>query len=214
MRNRGQVLTVLSAVVYMAAGMQVTEAAEAGKVLVHLEDDSQFQVLYSRAKSTATGMVVFGLIGYGIEESSRSSDDKEREQQILPYISDSTCRSGFLDSMRSRFEEKNFFMILDEERDEDTGDVDYSLFIKIHSCGFKLTNSTSELLSSFYAVTYRVVAGDAELIEKSDVLLTGRMTAGWAEILANGDLAAEEFFAIRDKAGRRIANQLIYFKGM
>lgn len=197
------------AALYLAAGT-ASLAAEPGPVFVTVEGDGNFEVLYSRAKSTATGMVIFGLIGYGVEESSRNEEDNKREGEILQYIPDHDCREAFVAALAERLEEKGFTVAL-AGRDEPPADASfYELRVKVHACGFKLTNSTSELLSTFHAVTYSVLVGKDEFMEKSDVLMTGKMSAPWPKILANAELAAEEFKAIREKSGRRVANQLIY----
>lgn len=199
------------AVLSLQAG-SASLAAEPGPVFITVEGDGNFEVLYSRAKSTATGMVIFGLIGYGVEESSRNEDDRKREDEILPYLPDHDCRDAFVAALSERLEEKGFTVAIAGRDEPPAGASFYDLHVKVHACGFKLTNSTSELLSAFHAVTYRVLVGKDEIIKKSDVLMTGKLTATWPNILANAEFAAEEFKVIREKAGRRIANQLIYHK--
>lgn len=207
---RRSIVSVLVALLLQAGSGAI--AAEPGPVLVTVEGKGKFEVLLSRAKSTATGMVIFGLIGYGVEESSRNEDDQKRESEILPYIPDHDCREAFVTSLVERLEEKGFKVAI-AGRDEPPADGPYyDLHVNVHACGFKLTNSTSDLLSAFHAVTYRVLVGKDEIIEKSDVLMTGKLTATWPKILANAEFAAEEFKVIREKSGRRIANQLVYHK--
>lgn len=188
-------------------------AAEPGPVLLTVEGNGDFEVLDKRVQSTGEGPVISGLVGSGDQESSHNQEDRKRKEEIRPFIPDGNCRDAFVSALAERLEEKGFEVVIVGGDAAPVEGAYYDLQVEIRSCGFMLTNSTSALLSAFHAATYSVRTGNDEMIRKTDILITGRMTAKWPDILANAQLAAEEFSGVREKSGRRIANQLIYHDG-
>jgi hypothetical protein len=185
----------------------------AQRILVKIENNGEFKVLHSRAKSTATGALFFGLIGAGIEEGSRAGDDHEREAAVLVHIPDSSCRTGFDQALTDRLTNKGYSVEIVGPDEKPSGNFDIVMRLKIHACGYKLNNSTSEEISAFYAVSYLINPATANHAGKmSDILMSGVYSGTWPELLAMPDLAAREFDQIRIKAGRRLANMLIYPK--
>lgn len=55
-------------------------------IIVKKEED--FSVRLSREKTTATGAVLFGLIGAAVEAGARSSADIQREEKFKPLVGD------------------------------------------------------------------------------------------------------------------------------
>lgn len=187
-------------------------AGESGlTVHVIIEDDGEFEVLHSRAKTTVTGVVIFGLIGYGIEESSRVSEDNEREEQVLAYLPTSDCRTGFDEALLAKLGEKGYDATIAASDNKVDGSFDRTIRLKIRACGFKLANSSSDQVSSFYAASYAIdKAGEKPSRGMTDVLITGTFRSDWPSIVAEPEIAAAEFEAVRVRAGTRIANRLIY----
>lgn len=180
-------------------------------VHVIIEDDGDFEVLHARAKTTVTGVVIFGLIGYGIEEGSRVSEDNEREEQVLAYLPTSDCRTGFDEALLTKLGDKGYEATLATSTSEVEGSFDRTIRLKIRACGFKLANSSSDEVSAFYAVSYAIdKAGEKPSRGMTDVLITGTFRSDWPGIIAEPEIAAAEFEAVRINAGRRIANRLIY----
>lgn len=188
-----------------------TQAADdRGLVRVVIESDGEFEVLHARAKSTATGVVLFGLIGYGIEESSRAGEDNEREQQALAFLPSSDCRSGFTEALLARLAERDYTTSMATD-DAAADNVDRKIRLKIRACGFKLANSTSDDVSAFFAASYAIdKAGEKPSRDMTDMLITGTVRSDWSNFVADPALATKEFESVRVRAGRRIANRVIY----
>ena len=125
-------------------------------MLVVIEGDGKFEVLHSRAKSTATGAVFLGLTGYGIEESGRVGEDNKREEQVLAFLPDDDCSSSFETALLTRLEEKDYSATVVASEKDASGSFDRTIRLKIRACGFKLSNSTSGEVTAFYAASYAV----------------------------------------------------------
>lgn len=190
----------------------VTHAEHApGSVLVAIETDGEFEVLHSRAKTTGTGVVLFGLIGYGIEESSRVGDDNQREAQVLAFLPTDDCRTGFEDALVAKLEEKGYAATVVASHKYAAGSFDQTIRLKIRACGFKLANSSSDEVSAFYAASYAIdKAGQKPAREMTDMLITGAFRSDWSGFVAEPEIARTEFESVRVRAGQRIANRLIY----
>ena len=197
----------------LLAGLSAVGLADdsAKRVLVVIVDDGEFEVLHSRAKTTLTGVVFFGLIGYGVEESSRVGEDNDREEQVLAYLPTSDCRTGFDEALVTKLADKGYDATIVATDKEAEGSFDRTIRLKIRACGFKLANSTSDDVSAFYAASYAIdKAGEKPTRGLTDMLVTGTFRADWPGIVAEPETAAAEFESIRTRAGRRIANRLIY----
>ena len=105
-----------------------------GKVILYIEDEGKFEVLHSRAKSTATGAVLFGLIGAGIEESSRSGKDKEKEEAILVHIPDDACHNTLVDGMTERLGEKDYVLSVVTGKPPSNAGAEFVVRLKIDAC--------------------------------------------------------------------------------
>lgn len=187
--------------------------ADDGKlVLIYIEKEGLFEVLHSRAKTTSTGAVFFGLIGYTIEEGARNGKDTKRENEILAHIADAACRTEFEQALIDRLADKGYVADIAERWSDDNDGYDFSMRIRIHACGFKLVNSTSDELSAFYAARYSITPAGQKKNKMSDMLITGTTRGSWPNLLSEPDVAVTAFESVRIKAGRRLANRLIYRK--
>ena len=204
----------LLVVLLLAAGGARADDAEVHRnVVVFLEDPGKFEVLYSRAESSATGAVLFGLIGYGVEESTRNSNDTKREEAIEPALGDITCDQFVVDALTSRLEEKGYAVEVREEKAPRSASDGYVIRVDIVACGFRMINTTSDEVSSFFAANYEVLKpGQVRSKKMEEMIVTGSEKASWETYLNNRDMADSEFDAALIKGGRRIANKLIYSK--
>ena len=93
-------LPTSAALLLLLIGVAQADEANTGKhVRLHIENPGKFEVLHSRAESTSTGAVLFGIIGAGIEESSRTSKDEVREDAILVHIPDDACHNHLVEEL-------------------------------------------------------------------------------------------------------------------
>lgn len=187
-------------------------ASTGGRVLIDIDGTASFDVLHSRAMSTATGAALFGLIGAGIEEGSRKSSDENLEAELEPHLTDLDCRTAFVGGLVSRLEEKGFETVVAESGTRRRDAYDYVIRIKLRNCGFKMTNTQNREMAAFYYAQYGIEKGDEKASKLGDLLMTGRTLGSWTEMMSDTERCESEFVKVRQKAGRRIANKLIYRK--
>lgn len=205
----------LSALFVILSCPIVTASAADGpkRAVLFVEDTGTFEVLYSRAESSATGAAFFGLIGYGIEESARNSNDSEREEHILQYIDDSGCDTVTVEALRGRLLEKGFEVEVRHEKAGGAPGDAYAIRVDMAACGFKMIDTTRDETSAFFAAEYEVLRpGQKRGKKKDEMIVTGDEKVPWGRFESDGELASTEFEAVRIKAGRRLANKLIYLK--
>ena len=76
------------------------------KIAIEIEGKAEFDVIYRRALSNATGAVLGGLIGAGIQAGIESSEDAEKREAIYPYVAEQAWRDVFIKSMTDALAEK------------------------------------------------------------------------------------------------------------
>jgi len=180
-------------------------------VELQVSAEGKFEVLHSRAKSTATGAALFGLIGAGIEEGNRAGKDKKREEEIIPLLEDTTCSPVLINAMAERLSEKGFKLHAPDAGIQAVGEIQNILHLKIVACGFKMVDSGTEDMAAFVAAKYYVIEPKQKKPKKmSPLLIFGKTRSIWEAILSNPESANAEFAAVKVKAGRRLANKIIY----
>lgn len=207
-------LPTSAALLLLLIGVAQAEEASTGKhVLLHIEDPGKFEVLHSRAESTSTGAVFFGLIGAGIEESSRTSKDEKREEAILVHIPDDACHNHLVEEFTARLDAKGITTEVIQEKPGKTAGDAYVIRLKIDACGFRMVDSTNEEMAAYVVAQYRIYKPQEKITGKLEELtMIGRDHRQWELFLADFDAAVEEFRAVKRKAGARLANKVIYLK--
>jgi len=172
---------------------------------LHVEKTGKFQVLVSRVETSGTSTVLFGLIGAAVTSSVENNKDTARENELLPLIGDPSCEKVFRTSLANRLAEKGHTLAGEAQ---DSGP---QIHLKIEACGFRIVDRETGEIAAFFAADYRLY--DEPVSKARDLerlLLTGRNRYAWADLLDNPETVADEFRSIQSKAGRRIANKLIY----
>jgi len=165
-------------------------------------DDGEFDIIYHRAGTNSSGAILFGLIGAAIQEGTKSSQDEEKQQQILPLITSSSCSAQFDVSLKNKLMKKHVFS---EEKSIP------NLTVKIDKCGFKVVDSTTMLMSSFVLAKFTYNGLSKETYEET-IYITGKKKYSYDELIKNISTSNEEFEKVKKKAGQRIANKIIYKK--
>jgi hypothetical protein len=205
--------TIAASLLLLVGAAQADEAGAGKHVRLYIEDPGKFEVLHSRAESTSTGAVFFGLIGAGIEESSRHSKDEKREEAILVHIPDDACHNHLVEEFTARLEEKGIGTEVIEEKPGKTAGDAYVVRLKIDACGFRMVDSTNEEMAAYVVAQYRIYKPGEKISGKLEELtLIGRDHRSWESFVAEYDAAVEEFRAVKKKTGARLANKIIYLK--
>lgn len=204
----------LAASLLLLTGLAQPDDSGTGKhVQLHIESPGKFEVLHSRAESTSTGAVLFGIIGAGIEESSRTSKDEKREDAILVHIPDDACHNHLVEEFTARLDAKGITTEVIEEKPGKTAGDAYVIRLKIDACGFRMVDTTSEEMAAYVVAQYRIYKPQEKITGKLEELtMIGRDHRVWEAFLADYDAAVAEFRAVKRKAGARLANKVIYLE--
>ncbi len=180
-------------------------------VSLEIEAVGKFEIIHSRAESTATGAVLFGLIGAGISESNRAGKDKRRKEAIAPFLDNMACAPMLIEATEERLDEKGFKLRTVDAGDPNEPDVAYVIVLKIGTCGFKMMDSQTDEVAAFVVAEYHILKpGQKKPKKRSRMLITGKHRQSWEALVASPEVANAEFAAIKIKAGRRLANKVIY----
>ena len=177
-------------------------------ISVVVKDPGEFEILYSRANSTATGAVLGGFIGAAVESGVRSGQDQDREALILPHLQDSSCSSQVLNGLTKALSRKNIEASVIEEV-SDSSQIGKTLTLELSGCGFKLTDSTMMLVSAYIEVDAVLKDGSSEVLDEK-ILIQGREQFTFHSLSENPDALNKQLDKVRTKAGKRIANKIIY----
>lgn len=193
----------------IAAGRTSTER----HVVLHIENPGKFEVLHSRAQSTGTGAVLFGLIGAGIEESSRKSKDVEKESAILVHIPDDACQSYLVDAFTEGLEKNGFDVTVVDGKPGKSSGESYVIRLKIDACGYRMVDTINEEMAAYLTAQYRIFKPQEKISgELLELTIIGREHRNWNDLTADFDSAVEEFRDVKRRVGKRLANKLIYIK--
>lgn len=176
------------------------------QVNIGVTRDGSFEVFHSRAKSTATGAALAGLIGAAVQTGIESSSDSKKTTAVLAKIKDSSCRSRILTSLEDKLVAKDYLVELTE-------DMLYpNLNLSIDYCGFKIVNTQTNAMAAFARLTATYLDINKKQIFKEVILITGRQEIPYSE-LESGDVDVEtELSQVLQNTGKRIANKIIYHR--
>ena len=182
-------------------------------VVLHIEDEGKFEVLHSRAESTSTGAVLFGLIGAGIEEGHRSSEDTKREEAILVHIPDDACHSYLIEEFTAKMEAKGFGVsVVFDKAGRNSGDS-YVVRLKIDACGYRMVDTIDKEMAAYITAQYLIFKPQQKITGKlEEVMLVGREQRTWETWMSEFEAAVYEFRDTKKRAGGRLANKVIYMK--
>lgn len=171
----------------------------------------KFEVVYHRALSNATGAVLFGLIGAGIQSGVEADKDKEKTNELIPLITKGSWRTRFLDSLNDKLEAKGFSAVwINDEVDTSDGVV---LKIYPEKYGFKLVDTSTRMVSAFVTFKARVYKGNSknnEEEDKEEYYITNKNQHTYQSLLVENSPANSDLVAVLEKAGKRLANKIIY----
>ena len=179
--------------------------ADENAIELKIKDDGDFDILLHRAESTATGAVIGGLIGAGIEEGVRSSKDSSKKKQILEKIEKPSCKDKLYSSLLKKLQTSGYTInTLTEETKTDT-----IIEIEISNCGFKLSDSDTRKLSAFIDFKATLLNGSDKPI-KHKFFFFGKEKYSFNELLEDGSATEKILHKVLKKAGKRLANKILY----
>jgi hypothetical protein len=186
-------------------------ATDTKTIYIDVVGEGEFEVIYHRALSNATGAVVAGLIGAGIQSGVESSKDREKTIQLRPLINQGTWKVRFLDTLNDKLESEGFEAVWVEE----TRKITDGLVLKIYpeNYGFKLVDTSTHAVSAFIDFKASLSSGSAknsEEWEKEAFYLTNRNQYSFEQLLGENSPVNSDLETVLEKAAMRLANKIIY----
>ncbi len=170
----------------------------------------EFDIVYHRVDPTGAGVAAAGMIGAAIQAGHQAGKDKKKLEEVLPHITLDSCGDIIFDAFKDKIDKKSILSkMISKGVKFEKGDL--ILKIGIDACGFKLTNSVDKLLSS-YVLGKMVLTkkGNKKPLIKERLYLTGKQQFSFGQLLKESNQINSRLEKVLKKAGRRVANKIIY----
>ena len=186
-------------------------AANIEIVYIDIVGEGQFEVIYHRALSNATGAAIGGLIGAGIQSGIESSRDTEKTNELRPLITKDTWKTQFLDTLNDKLESKGFEAVWVEN----TREVEDGIVLKIYpeQYGFRMVDTSSRMVSAFIAFKASFSSEHTKSKnkpEKEAYYITNKNQHSYKDLLLKDTPINSELESVLKKAAKRLANKIIY----
>lgn len=218
-------LAVLGSILLCVAGcgpVHTTVKPQSGalekikSVAVVVPPDGEFTVYYERAKGTATGAILFGLVGAAVSSSYNASEDSKIADALRPQLTDLSCQGAFRTAIARALGESRKFVdvrVLEGDPTEtERAKYDAIATFRFVSWGIRLVDQNSpERVTAFVDLqaTLQKTGTEAPLWDEN-VTVIGRETHPLSEFREKPDVTRREVSAVMDDAAYRLANNLIY----
>lgn len=186
------------------------------RLAVVVPEQGEFTVFYERGKATATGAVLFGLVGAAISSAHNQSLDGKKAEILRSGIADVSCPGLFREAlMKALAESKKFDNLRVFAQNPDPKEVtefDAVATFRIKQWGFRLVERGEiEKLASFIDLEIRMTGptGEKPLWDEHETVI-GKGKYMLSEFESDPVLCRREITETAESAGYRIANTLIY----
>ena len=184
------------------------------KIAIEVDGKAEFDVIYQRALSNATGAVLGGLIGAGIQASIESSADAEKRDAIYPYVAEHAWRDVFIQSMTDALAEKGLEPVwIEDGADAKPGTADIYLVLYPGQFGFRIVDTTSLMMAAFVefdaAYSSKPISGRNKP-EKERFYITDKSQVSYGQLLEDTAGINPRIESVLKMAARRLTNKVVY----
>jgi len=184
------------------------------KIAIEIDGKAEFDVIYRRALSNATGAFLGGLIGAGIQAGIESDEDAEKRTVIYPYVAEQAWRDVFINTMTDALAEKGLEPIwIEAGADPKPGTADMYLVLYPAKFGFRVVDTTSRMMAAFveFEATYssQPVSGKSKLA-KEPFYVTDKSQVSYDQLLADTAGINPRIESVLKMAARRLTNKVVY----
>jgi hypothetical protein len=184
------------------------------KIAIQIEGKAEFDVIYRRALSNATGAVLGGLIGAGIQAGIESAEDAEKRDAIHPHVAQQAWRDFFIQSMTDSLAEKGLKTVwIDAGTEPKAGTADVYMVLYPAKFGFRIVDTTSLMMASFIefeaAYSTRPISGKSKPV-KEPFYLTDKSQISYDQLIADPAGIDPRIESVLKMAARRLTNKVFY----
>jgi hypothetical protein len=187
-----------------------TTMADPVTAVVVLEKPGVFEVIDGRLeRESASALLPFGE---AVEAALKQNADEGREQEIFgDHADEKICREHFLPALVDELETAAVTIEQSETKPPETPVEKRTLRLQIHSCGFRKFRASASELRPFFIVDYQLLhPGEAPTREFEQLFLVGASKKTWDDYVAEPELTVATFHAEKARAGRRLAQRLLF----
>lgn len=204
--------------VHTTLALRADALREVKKLAVIVPDDGSFTVIRERATATAAPAILFGVIGAAVAAAHNEALDSSAAEALSPHLGGFSSRSELRGILAKTLKESVRFsevQMLDQKLPAaEARKYDAVLTVRIMRWGLRAPAPTeSEALAAFaeiQAQMMRVENGETLWEERDTVVGQGRH--GLAAYQQDRNLLRQELQDMIEKAGYRVAMQLLYPK--
>lgn len=184
------------------------------KIAVEIRGKAEFDVIYHRALSNATGAVLGSFVGAGIQSAAEYSADAEKRAAIHPHVADQPWRDIFIKTMTDSLAEKGLETVwVEPGGHHEAGTADMYVVLFPAEFGFRMVDTTSHMVASFIefeaAYSTKPISGKNRP-EKESFYLTDKSQVPYEQLLADTAGINPRIESVLKMAARRLTNKVVY----
>lgn len=184
------------------------------KIAIQIEGKAEFDVIYRRALSNATGAVLGGLIGAGIQAGIESSEDAEKRDVIYPHVTQQAWRDFFIQTMTDSLAEKGLETVwIDAGTEPKPGTADMYMVLYPAKFGFRIVDTTSLMMASFAefdaAYSTKPISGRNKPV-KEPFYITDKSQVSYDQLISDPAGISPRIESVLKMAARRLTNKVVY----
>lgn len=203
-------LSALTAALVLVAAPVAADTARA--IQIRVDGAPEFDVIYHRAQTNATGAVIGGIIGASIQAGVEADRDGDKRKEMQPHIADDIWQNVFVKTLNEALLAKGFEpQWIEGKADGKGAKADVYLLLSPDSYGFRVVDTTTLLVSSY--VEFQAVYAREPIkrgMTDEPFYLTGKKQAAYSDLLLEPSTVNGELETVLAQAARRLANKIIY----
>ena len=184
------------------------------RIAIQIEGKAEFDVIYRRALSNATGAVLGGLIGAGIQAGIESNEDAEKRDAIQPHVTQQAWRDIFIQTMTDSLAEKGLETVwVDAGTEPKAGTADMYMVLYPSKFGFRIVDTTSLMMASFVefeaAYSTKPISGKSKSA-REPFYITDKSQVSYDQLIADPSGISPRIESVLKMAARRLTNKVFY----
>jgi hypothetical protein len=189
-------------------------ASESKTIQIRVDGAPKFDVVYHRALTNATGAVIGGLIGAGIQSSIESDKDAKKREALGPHITAGVWNDVFVKTLNETLQAKGFDPVwVEGKADPRAPKADVYLTLFPASYGFRMVDSTTSLVSAYveFDAAYSLeLLKPRQKLPKEAFYLTNKKQSSYEDLANEPAALNDDVETVLTQAARRLANKIIY----
>ncbi len=173
-----------------------------------ISNEGKFDVNYHRFASTNYGAIIGGLVGASIDSGIRKGKDTKKKNELLKTLSDSTCKTRLVEQFVNKLINNEFTVVLEQSNKKNKKST-FWLDINIIKCGYKMVNSSTEEMSA-YVEFKTVIRTNNKVVTKKKYSIKAKKQYNYQKLVKDTQIINTELGLVLIKAGKRLANKIIY----